>query len=101
MHPEHDRLASELADRYQVEGELGRGGMATVLAARDLKHDRRVAIKVLTADAGSAIGEERFAREIRIAARLSNPNILAVYDSGQAAGLFYYVMPVRDARNGR
>ncbi|MGK2934007.1 MAG: hypothetical protein ACSLFE_02035 [Gemmatimonadaceae bacterium] len=57
MHPEHDRLASELADRYQVEGELGRGGMATVLAARDLKHDRRVAIKVLTADAGDVVDE--------------------------------------------
>ncbi|HUR92886.1 MAG TPA: serine/threonine-protein kinase [Gemmatimonadaceae bacterium] len=101
MQPEHDRLASELADRYQVEGELGRGGMATVLAARDLKHGRRVAIKVLTADAGSAIGAERFAREIRIAAGLSHPNILAVYDSGEAAGLFYYVMPIVEGESLR
>ncbi|MEO6526359.1 MAG: protein kinase [Gemmatimonadaceae bacterium] len=88
------RLSTALADRYRVVRELGAGGMATVYLARDLKHDRDVGIKVLHADLGAAIGAERFLREIRVAASLHHPNILPLYDSGEAGGALYYVMPV-------
>ncbi|MHB1863656.1 MAG: protein kinase domain-containing protein [Gemmatimonadaceae bacterium] len=87
------RLRASLGDRYQVERELGRGGMATVFLARDLKHDREVAIKVLHPDLAASVGAERFEREIRLAAKLQHPNILGLYDSGAANGLLYYVMP--------
>ncbi|MBS1241235.1 MAG: protein kinase [Gemmatimonadetes bacterium] len=87
------RLTAALADRYRIERELGAGGMATVYLAEDLKHHRPVAIKVLRPDLASAIGPGRFLREIEIAARLQHPHILAVYDSGEADGLLYYVMP--------
>src|SRR5256714_1550892 len=86
-------LREALAERYAVERELGRGGMATVYLARDLKHQRAVAIKVLDPEVGHAIGAERFLREIEIAARLQHPHILPLYDSGSAGGLLYYVMP--------
>ena len=86
-------LREALADRYDVQNEIGRGGMAIVLLAHDRKHQRDVAIKVLRADVGSAMGAERFQREIAIAARLSHPNILALHDSGEVAGLLFYVMP--------
>jgi serine/threonine-protein kinase len=86
-------LREALADRYVIERELGRGGMATVFLAQDLKHRRKVAIKVLHADIAAAIGPERFLREIEIAARLQHPHILPLYDSGDAAGFLYYVMP--------
>src|SRR5882762_10610266 len=76
-----------------MERELGRGGMATVFLAQDLKHRRQVAIKVLHADVSAAIGPERFLREIEIAAQLQHPHILPLYDSGAAAGYLYYVMP--------
>lgn len=87
------RFRSALADRYRIESEAGRGGMATVYLAHDLKHGRRVAVKVLHQDYAHAIGAERFLREIETAARLQHPHIVAVYDSGEAAGLLYYVMP--------
>ena len=86
-------LQAALADRYTVERELGHGGMATVYLAEDRKHRRRVAIKVLKPELAAALGPERFLREIEIAARLAHPNILMLIDSGEAAGLLYYVMP--------
>jgi len=82
-----------LADRYTVERELGSGGMATVYLAQDLKHARKVAIKVLRPELAAAIGVDRFVREIEIAAHLTHPHILPLFDSGQADGLLYYVMP--------
>ena len=88
-----DSLREALADRYAVQRELGRGGMATVFLAEDLKHHRPVAIKVLHAELAAALGTDRFLREIEIAARLQHPHILPLYDSGAAAGLLYYVMP--------
>ncbi len=87
------RLTSALAGRYRIEGELGQGGMATVYLAEDLKHRRRVAVKVLHPELAAAVGSERFLREIEVAARLQHPNILGLLDSGQADGVFYYVMP--------
>jgi TolB-like protein len=87
------RLRDVLGDRYDVERELGRGGMATVYLARDIKHDREVAIKVLLPDLAASIGGERFEREIRLAGKLQHPHILGMYDSGVADGLMYYVMP--------
>ena len=91
--PDRDRLQSGLADRYQLERELGQGGMATVYLARDLRHERLVALKVLRPDLAAALGPERFVREIRTAARLEHPHILSVHDSGEAAGLLWYTMP--------
>jgi len=88
-----DRLQSAIADRYRVERELGAGGMATVFLAQDLKHGREVAIKVLHPELGASIGSERFDREIRLAAKLQHPHILGLFDSGEANGLLYYVMP--------
>jgi len=88
-----DRLHAALADRYALERELGRGGMATVYLARDLKHGRPVAIKVLRPEIASALGPERFLREIEVAARLTHPHILPLHDSGEAVGFLYYVMP--------
>jgi eukaryotic-like serine/threonine-protein kinase len=87
------RLGTALAGRYTVERELGRGGMATVYLADDVKHRRQVAIKVLRPELGSLLGPERFTREIRIAAGLTHPHILPLFDSGEAGGLLFYVMP--------
>jgi len=87
------RLTAALADRYRIERELGRGGMATVFLAQDLKHDRRVAIKVLDPEVAAAIGPERFLREIATVARLTHPHILPLHDSGAVDGLLFYVMP--------
>src|SRR3990172_11145343 len=87
------RLTAALATRYRIERELGHGGMATVYLAHDLKHDRSVALKVLRPDLGSALGPERFLREIRLTARLDHPHILALLDSGEVEGVLYYVMP--------
>jgi eukaryotic-like serine/threonine-protein kinase len=86
-------LAAALADRYRIERELGRGGMATVYLARDLRHDRPVALKVLRPELAAMLGPERFLQEIRIAARLQHPHILPVHDSGEAAGRLWYTMP--------
>jgi eukaryotic-like serine/threonine-protein kinase len=86
-------LTAALADRYGIERELGRGGMATVFLARDLRHDRPVAFKVLHPDLAATLGPERFQREIRMAARLQHPHILTVLDSGEAAGRLWFTMP--------
>ena len=88
-----DLLAAALADRYRIERELGRGGMATVYLAHDLRHDRPVALKVLRPELAASLGPERFLSEIRIAARLRHPHILPVHDSGEAAGQLWYTMP--------
>ncbi len=88
-----EQLTAALAAHYLVERELGRGGMATVYLARDLRHDRMVAIKVLDPAMSSTMGSERFLREIRLAAGLQHPHILGVYDSGDVGGLLYFVMP--------
>ncbi len=86
-------LNSALDARYEIERELGRGGMATVYLARDVRHDRMVALKVMRPELAAAIGNERFLREIQIAARLHHPHVLALYDSGEAGDFLYYVMP--------
>ena len=96
-----DTLREALAGTYAVERELGRGGMATVFLAEDLKHRRQVAIKVLHQELSAQIGPERFAREIEIAARLQHPHILPLYDSGTAGGLLYYVMPLVEGESLR
>jgi serine/threonine protein kinase/Flp pilus assembly protein TadD len=88
-----DRLRTSLADRYTLDREIGRGGMATVYRAEDLKHHRQVAIKVLHPYLALNLGPERFLREIQIAAQLQHPHIVPLYDSGQAEDLLYYVMP--------
>jgi serine/threonine protein kinase len=87
------RLETNLSGRYAIEREIGRGGMAVVYLAQDLKHGRSVAIKVLLPELAHAIGPTRFLREIEIAAQLTHPNILPLHDSGDADGLLYYVMP--------
>ena len=88
-----EKLRFALADHYELERMIGAGGMATVFLARDLKHRRQVAVKVLKADFSATIGSDRFLREIDIAANLTHPHILALHNSGEAAGLLYYVMP--------
>ena len=95
-----ERLASALAERYTIEREIGRGAMATVFLARDPKHDRSVAIKVLRSDF-AVQAPERFLREIRLSAHLTHPHILPLYDSGEAEGLLYYVMPFIDGETLR
>jgi hypothetical protein len=87
------RLATALAGRYQIEREIGRGGMATVHLARDLRHGRWVAIKVLREELAAAVGADRFLEEIRVTASLQHPHILPLFDSGSAEGLVWYVMP--------
>jgi serine/threonine-protein kinase len=86
-------LVESLQDRYRVERELGRGGMATVWLAQDLRHDRKVALKVLRPELSAVIGAERFLAEIRVTANLQHPHILPLFDSGRADGSLYYVMP--------
>jgi Tol biopolymer transport system component/tRNA A-37 threonylcarbamoyl transferase component Bud32 len=88
-----DRLSAALSDRYRIERELGQGGMATVYLAQDLKHDRKVAIKVLKPELAAVLGAERFVVEIRTTASLQHPHILPLFDSGTADGFLYYVMP--------
>jgi len=96
-----EKLATALADRYPIERELGSGGMAIVYLARDLKHDRSVALKVLRADYAATVGSERFLREIETAAKLAHPHILPLYDSGEADGFLYYVMPYAEGESLR
>jgi serine/threonine-protein kinase len=86
MSVEIARLSAALGGRYRVDRELGAGGMATVYLARDLRHDRDVALKVLQTGVAQALGRERFIREIRLAARLNHPHILPLHDSGEADG---------------
>jgi len=96
-----DRLRSALADRYRLDRQVGQGGMATVYLADDLKHNRRVALKVLRPELAAALGHERFVREIEIAAQLQHPHILPLFDSGEAEGFLYYVMPFVDGESLR
>ncbi len=88
-----ERLSTALADRYRLERELGTGGMATVYLADDLKHERKVAVKVLRPELAAVIGAERFLAEIKLTANLQHPHILPLHDSGAADGVLYYVMP--------
>jgi serine/threonine-protein kinase len=94
------RLSSAL-ERYQIQRELGRGGMAVVYLGRDVRYDRVVAIKVMHPEVMAGAGRDRFLREIRIAATLSHPHILPLFDSGEADGLLYYVMPYVDGESLR
>ena len=87
------QVRKALAGRYQVERILGEGGMATVYLAQDQKHHRKVAVKVMRPELAATLGADRFLREVQVAARLSHPHILPMYDSGEADGLLYYVMP--------
>src|SRR6266487_6602498 len=93
MSDDPGRLRTTLSGRYEIERELGSGGMATVYLAHDVKHDRDVAMKVLHPDLGAALGSNRFLTEIRTTAKLQHPHILPLLDSGEADGLLYYVMP--------
>ena len=86
-------LRTALEARYRIEREIGSGGMATVYLARDLKHDREVALKVLRPELGAVLGSERFLSEVRISARLDHPHILTLIDSGESAGFLWYVLP--------
>ena len=89
-------LTTALSDRYRIERELGAGGMATVYLARDLRHDRNVAIKVLRPELAAVIGAERFAAEIKTTANLQHPHLLPLFDSGTVDGSAFYVMPCVD-----
>ena len=95
------RLATALGDRYRIERELGAGGMATVYLAHDVRHGRDVAVKVLRDDIAHSVGAERFLREIRLAAKLNHPNIVALFDSGDIDGVLFYVMPAVDGQSLR
>ncbi|MGW8267386.1 MAG: protein kinase domain-containing protein, partial [Longimicrobiales bacterium] len=90
---DQERLSEALADRYRIEREIGTGGMATVYLAEDLKHHRKVAVKVMAPELTTSLGPERFLREVEISARLDHPHIIPLYDSGEADGFLFYVMP--------
>jgi len=96
-----DRLASALSERYRIESEIGAGGMATVYLAEDLKHERKVAVKVLRPELAAVLGAERFVQEIKTTANLQHPHILPLFDSGEAEGFLYYVMPFIDGETLR
>ncbi len=87
------RLQGALTDRYRIEREIGAGGMATVYLAQDVRHDRRVALKLLRPELSAVIGAERFLAEIKLTANLQHPHILPLFDSGAADGFLFYVMP--------
>ncbi len=87
------KLTTALADRYRIERHLGEGGMATVYLAEDLKHKRKVAVKVLRPELAAVLGAERFIQEITTTANLQHPHILPLFDSGEADSFLYYVMP--------
>src|ERR1041385_1834753 len=95
------QIGATLAGRYDVEREIGAGGMATVYAARDVRHDRRVALKVLNPELGAVLGVERFLSEIKVTANLQHPNLLPLFDSGESGGLLFYVMPFVDGESLR
>ena len=101
MNANAERLSSALADRYRVERELGQGGMATVYLAQDLRHDRKVALKVLKPELAAVLGAERFVVEIKTTAALQHPHILPLFDSGTADGFLFYVMPFIDGETLR
>jgi serine/threonine protein kinase len=94
-------LNASLTGRYRIEREIGRGGMATVYLARDVRHNRRVALKVLNPELGAVLGVERFLSEIQVTANLQHPNLLPLFDSGEADGLLFYVMPYVDGESLR
>src|SRR6476659_4986571 len=96
-----EQLRDALAERYVIERELGAGGMATVYLAQDVRHERPVALKVFRSEIAAAFGAERFAREIKLLARLRHPFILPLLDSGEAAGALYFVMPYIDGESLR
>ena len=96
-----DRLAAALSGSYRIEREVGVGGMATVYLAHDIKHDRKVALKILRPELTAAMGTDRFPREIHIIAQMQHPHILPLYDSGAADGFLYYVMPFVDGESLR
>jgi eukaryotic-like serine/threonine-protein kinase len=96
-----ESLISALSDRYEIDREIGAGGMANVYLARDVRHHRRVALKVLKPELGAVLGPERFLSEIRVTANLQHPNLLPLFDSGEAGGLLYYVMPYIDGESLR
>src|SRR3970040_1433600 len=87
------QLNAALTGRYEIEREIGAGGMATVYLARDVKHRRPVALKVLKPELGAVLGVDRFLAEIQVTANLQHPNLLPLFDSGEAGGLLFYVMP--------
>src|SRR5688500_20405086 len=95
------QLRAALAGRYAIDREIGAGGMATVYVARDLRHDRNVALKLLKPELGAVLGVERFLSEIRVTANLQHPHLLPLFDSGEADGLLYYVMPYVDGESLR
>jgi eukaryotic-like serine/threonine-protein kinase len=101
MQDRQERIQASLGSAYRLERELGHGGMATVYAARDLRHDRPVALKVLRAELAASLGVERFQREIRLAGRLQHPNILTVLDSGGGDGVLWYTMPLVEGESLR
>jgi serine/threonine-protein kinase len=88
-----ERLIAALADRYRIEREIGSGGMATVYLTHDLRHNRKVAVKVLDPEIALVLGADRFLLEIETVANLTHPHILPLHDSGEADGFLYYVMP--------
>src|SRR5256714_6890156 len=96
-----DQLLHALADRYTIEREIGAGGMATVYLARDIKHGRNVALKVLNPELGAVLGVDRFLSEIKVTANLQHPNLLPLFDSGEVDGLLFYVMPYIDGESLR
>src|ERR1041385_6628170 len=93
MTPAENQIAAAVAGRYEVDREIGRGGMATVYLARDVRHNRKVALKVLNPELGAVLGVERFLAEIQVTANLQHPNLLPLFDSGECDGLLFYVMP--------
>src|SRR5688572_23462566 len=95
------RLGAAISDRYRIERELGTGGMATVYLAEDVRHRRRVALKVLHPELSAVLGPERFLKEIELTASLQHPHILPLFDSGSADGQLYYVMPFVDGETLR
>jgi tetratricopeptide (TPR) repeat protein/tRNA A-37 threonylcarbamoyl transferase component Bud32 len=96
-----DRLRAALAEQYEIERELGEGGMATVYLATDIKHQRKVALKVLRPELAATLGTERFLQEVRVTANLQHPHILPLFDSGEADGFLFYVMPYLDGESLR
>src|SRR5215831_19607748 len=101
MPPLRERLAASLAGRYENLRQLGEGGMGVVYLAHDLRHRRDVAIKVLRDDVARSVGADRFLGEIHLAAKLAHPHILPLYDSGDAEGIVYFVMPNVEGRSVR
>src|SRR5688500_835276 len=94
-------LEAALAGRYTIERELGAGATANVYLAHDIRHDRKVALKVLRAELAAALGAERFLNEIKVTARLNHPHIVPLHDSGNAGGFLYYVMPAVEGESLR